>query len=77
MRRNTDPAEPPRRAQARLSDIRAALGEPAIELADSALIYRADCLDALPSLRSTVDLTVTSPPYNICKAYEKALPLEK
>lgn len=35
-------------------------------------LYLGDCLDVLPHLGSAVDLTVTSPPYNIGKEYEAA-----
>ncbi len=42
-------------------------------------MYEIRCVDALEGLRSlpdnSVDLTVTSPPYNIGKEYEAALPL--
>lgn len=40
------------------------------------LIYEGDCLTALQQLPlNTVDLTVTSPPYNIGKEYERVKPL--
>jgi len=40
------------------------------------LIYRADCLEWMPKLSNEIfDLTITSPPYNIGKEYEAALPL--
>lgn len=40
------------------------------------MIYRVDCLEAMRELPSElVDLTVTSPPYNIGKEYEHPLPL--
>lgn len=43
---------------------------------DDVLIYTGDCLDVLARISSTViDLTVTSPPYNIGKEYETPLPL--
>jgi adenine-specific DNA-methyltransferase len=42
------------------------------------LIYQADCLEAMTALPAElVDLTITSPPYNIGKEYEKPLPLEQ
>jgi len=42
------------------------------------VIYRGDCLDLLRSIPSgTVQLVVTSPPYNIGKEYENRLKLEK
>ena len=56
-----------------LQRIRAALGTPFFE-AEGVLIYNMDCLHGLHQLESNiVDLTVTSPPYNIGKAYETAL----
>jgi len=48
----------------------AALGRPAIHT-PGVMIYRLDCLEAMQHLPSgLVDLTVTSPPYNIGKEYE-------
>ncbi|MBC8234726.1 site-specific DNA-methyltransferase [bacterium] len=42
------------------------------------LIYNMDCLQALQKLPDhLVWLTITSPPYNIGKEYEKSMPLEK
>ena len=44
------------------------------------LLYNADCVDVLERLANSdrpIDLTVTSPPYNIGKAYEKPVPLEE
>src|SRR5437016_1325989 len=39
------------------------------------------CVDAIEGLQSlpdnSIDLTITSPPYNIGKAYETTLPLEQ
>src|SRR5205814_277318 len=59
-----------------LSSVRAALGTPWYE-SDGFLLYNVDCLDALASLPAdSIDLTVTSPPYNIGKEYEKPLPLD-
>ena len=59
----------------RLSEIRSTLGEPAFE-GKGVLIYRADSLAAMDQLASgLIDLTVTSPPYNIGKEYETRLPL--
>jgi adenine-specific DNA-methyltransferase len=55
----------------------AALGEPYCR-GDEYAIYCTDCLTALKSLPSgVVDLTVTSPPYNIGKEYESPLPIEE
>lgn len=58
-----------------LDQIRALLG-PASYDDGSALIYQGDCqqlMNILPD--GIVSLTVTSPPYNIGKEYEKPLPL--
>ncbi|NKJ07906.1 site-specific DNA-methyltransferase [Rhizobium sp. SG741] len=47
------------------------------EALDLCALYNGDCADILPSLpNSSVDLVVTSPPYNIGKAYEKKSALE-
>lgn len=52
------------------------LGKPYYK-APNCAIYNADCLSALRLIpESFVDLTVTSPPYNIGKEYEQILPLE-
>ncbi len=46
------------------------LGKPAYQ-AENVAIYNIDCIDAMKVLpNSLVDLTVTSPPYNIGKEYE-------
>ena len=60
-----------------LSDeIQALLGKPYSAGEDYA-IYCADCLSVLRKMPSdALFLTVTSPPYNIGKEYEKPLPLE-
>ena len=61
----------------RLSVVREALGEPSCDLGLT-LIYAGDCLDLLRRLPSgVIDLTVTSPPYNIGKAYESIRPLHE
>ena len=50
--------------------VRDALGSPAVEL-PGVLLYLGDCLKLMPRLpRGIIDLTVTSPPYNIGKEYE-------
>jgi adenine-specific DNA-methyltransferase len=59
-----------------LDHVRSALG-PAAYDRGGALIYRGDCVELLPKLGPLVQLTVTSPPYNIGKEYETRLPLEK
>ena len=54
-----------------------ALGKPYFA-EDGFILYRGECLDGLRKLGQTslrVPLSVTSPPYNIGKEYEKPLPL--
>jgi adenine-specific DNA-methyltransferase len=52
------------------------LGKPYYET-DTCVIYCGDCFSLMKELPiSAVDLTVTSPPYNIGKEYEKPLALE-
>ncbi|HCE1391081.1 TPA: site-specific DNA-methyltransferase [Vibrio parahaemolyticus] len=47
------------------------LGAPAFE-ADGVLIYKMDCVEGMQKLSDgLVDLTITSPPYNIGKEYEE------
>ncbi|HYC56679.1 MAG TPA: site-specific DNA-methyltransferase [Candidatus Binatia bacterium] len=42
-----------------------------------ATLFRGDCLDLIASVPDgSVNLTVTSPPYNIGKEYEQSLPIE-
>jgi len=54
----------------RLSRVREALGTPAYDR-NGVLLYQGDCVDLLTKLPSgVIDLTVTSPPYNIGKEYE-------
>lgn len=49
---------------------RALLGQPYYE-DDNVLLYHGDCLELLEKLpKNEIDLTVTSPPYNIGKEYE-------
>lgn len=55
--------------------VKAELGAPYYESSD-VLLYQGDCLDLMDGLsESRFDLTVTSPPYNIGKEYEKILAL--
>ena len=59
----------------KLNEIRSALGHPRIAK-DNLLIYQGDALEFLELLPpSIIDLTVTSPPYNIGKQYEFVLRL--
>src|SRR6266702_4720733 len=60
-----------------LTKLRQPLGEPVIE-DENCLLFQADCVEAMRKLAQTaprtIDLTVTSPPYNIGKEYENARP---
>lgn len=59
-----------------LEQIRLRLGKPFFE-APNCLIYNTDCVEALKQLESAeIDLTITSPPYNIGKEYETVLSIE-
>lgn len=52
------------------------LGVPAFRTGKTA-IYNIDCMEGMTQLNSgEIDLTVTSPPYNIGKEYEKILDIE-
>ena len=54
-----------------------ALGTPAYQ-AERVAIYNMDCIEAMKKLPgSLVDLTITSPPYNIGKEYEDIVELDK
>ena len=58
------------------SEIRVALGTPYYE-DGNVLLYHGDCVELLRSLpRCCVDLTVTSPPYNIGKEYESLISID-
>ncbi len=57
--------------------IKSVLGEPYYHN-DSVLIYNMDCLEGLNRLKKSnvkIDATITSPPYNIGKEYEKIMPI--
>lgn len=61
----------------KLNEILNILGEPYYKN-NSVLIYNMDCLEALKKLNKynlLIDSTITSPPYNIGKEYEKILPI--
>jgi adenine-specific DNA-methyltransferase len=61
----------------RLIDLTQFLGQPYFQ-APNCLIYNIDCLEAMGRLPNEfLHLTVTSPPYNIGKEYEKNLPLDE
>jgi len=56
-------------------DIKQALGTPYYE-SNNCLIYNADSLTLLPRIpQKSIDLVITSPPYNIGKSYESILPV--
>lgn len=56
--------------------IKKSLGTPYFET-DDCLLYAGDCLNLMKKIDpALVDLTVTSPPYNIGKEYEDPMPLE-
>lgn len=60
-----------------IDDYIAVLGQPFCR-SENFAIFQADCLNAMRQLPpEVVDLTVTSPPYNIGKEYEDTLPLEQ
>ena len=60
-----------------LANIIKHLGKPYFQ-ASNCLIYNMDCLEAMATLPDkSIHLTVTSPPYNIGKEYEKQLPLDE
>lgn len=59
----------------KFESVKRALGKPAFETSDVAL-YLGDCTDYMSRIfGSPIDLTITSPPYNIGKEYEQNLPL--
>lgn len=62
-------------AEARFETLIAALGQPAFR-GERYAIYQGDCLSLLQDLPpGSVDLTFTSPPYNIGKEYESVQPI--
>ena len=60
----------------KIDKIKSILGRPYYEK-KNCLIYNTDCLEALREIPAEmINLTVTSPPYNIGKEYEDEVPLE-
>lgn len=58
-------------------EIKKKLGTPYFETEDC-MIYNADSLRLLPMMpKQCINLTLTSPPYNIGKAYESVMPIEE
>jgi adenine-specific DNA-methyltransferase len=63
-------------ADSRIDTIADLLGETPCSRGSGYAIFRGDCLSAMSVLTDElIDLTVTSPPYNIGKEYEAPLPL--
>lgn len=61
----------------KLGEIKRRLGEPFFEV-PGFLLYQMDCFDGMRALGNFgVNLTVTSPPYNIGKEYEDRKPLDE
>src|SRR5579862_8675062 len=64
-------------SEAHYERIRLALGEPFFA-AEGVLLYHLDCVQGMRRLDpDLIDLTVTSPPYNIGKAYETPKPISE
>jgi adenine-specific DNA-methyltransferase len=62
-------------AQQRFEQLLECIGAPLCR-GERYALYQGDCLDLLPQIpHESIDLTVTSPPYNIGKEYERPLPL--
>jgi adenine-specific DNA-methyltransferase len=60
----------------KLNEVKKVLGKPYFET-DGCLIYCRDSLEAMKLMPDgIIDLTVTSPPYNIGKVYEEVRPLD-
>jgi len=63
----------------KIENIKNVLGQPDYEN-DFGLIYNQDCQEGLKKLLNNgveLDITITSPPYNIGKEYEKIMPLNE
>ncbi len=63
----------------KIENIKNVLGQPDYEN-DFGLIYNQDCQDGLKKLLNSgveLEITITSPPYNIGKEYEKIMPLNE
>lgn len=64
-------------SRSRFEEILQALGEP-YKRGDCFAIYQGDCIDLLDAIPSgSIDLTFTSPPYNIGKEYERIMPIDE
>lgn len=63
--------------RSRFESVLESIGSPTFR-GDRYAIYRGDCLDLLAKVpQEMVDLTLTSPPYNIGKVYETVMPVEQ
>lgn len=64
-------------ADQKIDDLAERLGIEPFDRGDGYAIFRADCVEAMQLLPAeSIDLTITSPPYNIGKEYESPLPIE-
>lgn len=69
--------ELPKEILLNFESLKAVVGEPAYER-DGVILFRGDCVALMNKLDTAfVDLTVTSPPYNIGKEYEQKLTLDE
>lgn len=60
-----------------IKDMRSNLGPPYYSR-EGVTLYNSDCVEGMKRISpGTIDLTITSPPYNIGKDYEKNLPLDQ
>ena len=60
-----------------IEKIKKQLGTPYFET-DGCVLYCGDCLELMNKVKDPlIDLTVTSPPYNIGKEYEQSMPLKE
>jgi len=63
-------------ADSKISEIKQSVGKPYFE-SENVLQYKMDCSEFMKRLNNEIiDLTITSPPYNIGKEYEKILKTE-
>lgn len=63
-------------ADSKISEIKQSVGKPYFE-SENVLLYKMDCSEFMKRLNNDIiDLTITSPPYNIGKEYEKILKTE-
>lgn len=61
----------------KLSYMKSVLGDPYFET-ENFLLFNTDCIEGMKQInRELINLTVTSPPYNIGKEYEKIISIEE